>query len=80
MSDTVKGCTTMKKALKTVHEISKLVKYSPRREAMFKKLKEEISSGAVGVRVLCPTRWTVKAESMNSILMCCKSYGIKQLQ
>ena len=77
VSDTVKGCTTMKKALDTVHEISKLVKYSPCREAMFKKLKEEISSGSVGVRVLCPTRWTVKAESMNSILT---NYNVLQDQ
>ena len=39
VSDTVKGCTTMKKALDTVHEITKLVKYSPRREALLKKLE-----------------------------------------
>ena len=68
VSDTVKGCTTMKKALYTVHEITKLVKYSPRREALLKILKDEISPGGVGVRVLCPTRWTVKADSMSSIL------------
>jgi len=42
-------------------------KYSPCRE-LFKNLKEEISPGGVGVRVLCPTRWTVKAESINSII------------
>ena len=67
-SDMVKGCFTMKKMLDTVHEITKLVKYSPRRQAIFEKLKEEIAPGSPGIRVLCPTRWTVKADSMRSIV------------
>ena len=50
-SDMVKGCTTMKKMLDTVQEITKLVKYSPRRQALFEKLKEEIAPGCPGVRV-----------------------------
>ena len=41
-SDALKGSKLMKDALETVHEISKLIKYSPRREGIF------------GIRVLCP--------------------------
>ncbi len=74
-SDMVKGCTTMKKMLDTVQEITKLVKYSPRRQALFEKLKEEIAPGCPGVRVLCPTRWTVKADAMSSIV---HNYGVLQ--
>lgn len=37
----VKGCATMKKMLDTVQEITKLVKYSPRRQAIFENLKKK---------------------------------------
>ena len=62
----------MKKMLDTVQEITKLVKYSPRRQAL---LKEEIAPGCPGIRVLCLTRWTVKANSLNSII---DNYGVLQ--
>ena len=48
-------------------EICKLLKYSPRRDAIFHKLKEEMSPQVPGVRNLCPTRWTVRAASLESI-------------
>ena len=48
--------------------LTKLIKKSPRRDAIFKRLKEEMESDTPGIRVLCPTRWTVKPESLNSIL------------
>ena len=35
---------------------------------MLSQLKEEMGSDAPGVRTLCPTRWTVRAESLYSIL------------
>lgn len=55
----------MQDALDTTHEITKLIKKSPHRNAVFKRLKEEL---APGICVLCPTRWTVKAEALKSIL------------
>ncbi len=67
-SDMVKACPILKKMLDTVNEITKLVKYSPRRQAIFEKLKQDIAPGCPGIRVLCPTRWTVKADSMRSII------------
>ena len=67
-ADTIKQCSTFKKMLETVHEITKLVKFSPRRQAIFEKLKEEIAPGCPGIRALCPTRWTVRADSMKSII------------
>ena len=59
-------------ALETTHEITKLIKYSPRREAIFQKVKERLpsespSTGA-GICVLCPTRWTVRAVSLKSVI------------
>ena len=66
--DAVKGCKVMKNALDLTNKITKLVKYSPRRDAIFQTLKSELAPGNIGVRVLCPTRWTVRAEALASIL------------
>ena len=41
-SDAIRQSNVMKDALDTTHEIIKLIKYSPRREAIFKDLKEAI--------------------------------------
>ena len=68
VGDTIKGCRLTKNALDTAFEISKLIKYSPKRDAMFHKLKEDMQPELPGIKVFCPTRWTVRAESLRSIL------------
>ena len=54
--------------LDTAHEICKLVKSSPKRDALLQQIKQDVQADIPGVRVLCPTRWTVRADSMKSIL------------
>jgi len=70
--DAVKKSQIVKSALETTHEITKLIKKSPRRNEIFKQLKDEsdLSSeiSSVNVKVLCPTRWTVRADSLFSII------------
>ena len=68
VSDTIKRLPAMKDCLDTSFELVKLIKFSPKREAMLRELKEEIGSDASSVRTLCPTMWTVRAESLASIL------------
>ena len=62
----------MKSALETTHEITKLIKLSPRRDAIFQELQAEHNlsseSHGVSIKLLCPTRWTVRADSLLSIL------------
>ena len=65
-SDTIMGCKVLKSALETMHGLVKLIKYSPRRETLFREVKGELGEGNLGLRVLCPTRWTVRADSMAS--------------
>lgn len=48
-------------------EICKLLKFLPRRDAIFHKLKEDLSSHVPGLRNLCPTRWNVRGASLESI-------------
>ena len=48
-------------------EIRKLLKFSSRRDAIFNKLKQEITPNVPGLRTLGPTHWTVRAASLESI-------------
>lgn len=66
--DSIKQCKIMRDSLETTHEITKLIKKSPRRDVLFEQLKAELAPDTPGVRVLCPTRWTVRAEALKSIM------------
>ena len=67
-NDTLKQSKLMKDVLDTSREITKLIKYFPRREGIFMKLKESLPASSTGIRVLCPTRWTVRADTLSSII------------
>ena len=67
-SDTVKMNRILRDTLDTALEISKLLKYSPRRDAIFARLKTDIAPATPGFRTMCPTRWTVRAVSLQSII------------
>ncbi len=60
----------MRDTLDNTKEITKLIiKNSPRRGDRFEKLKSNLIDAApIGIRTLCPTRWTVKANALESIL------------
>lgn len=75
VGDTVKRSKVMRDSLDTVFEMSKLVKYSPRRDTILEQLKREMAPDTPGFCVLCPTRWTVRALSLNSVL---ENYSILQ--
>ena len=66
-SDCIKKSPVLKEALDYGYEIIKLIKKSPKREAKFNKLKEEIGDVNTNVRSFSFTRWTVKAKSIKSI-------------
>ena len=72
VNDAIKRSKPMKNALETTHEISKLIKFSPRREGIFQGLKSSHDLNndlhSPGMRLLCPTRWTVRADSLASII------------
>ena len=68
LAESIKNSKTMKDALDVTYEVSKLIKFSPKRDVMFEKLKDNIIPDTPGFQVLCPTRWTVRASSLKSIL------------
>ena len=67
VGDVMKKSRLMGDTLNTTSEISKLLKYA-RRDATFEKLKAELAPNLPGFRILCPTRWTVKGESMENVV------------
>ena len=68
VGDMVKNARFLKGSMDSTYNISILIKKSPKKDAMLQKIRKEISLEYPGFRVLCPTRWTVRAESMKSIL------------
>ena len=58
----------MKDGLDLTFEISKLEKFCPKHDSRFEKLKQELAPmHSAGFRVLCLTRWSVPAESLQSV-------------
>lgn len=68
VQDTCRSIQVMSAALDVVLELSKIFKYSAKKKAMLLKLKHELAPGNPGVKPLCPTRWTVRAESLRSVI------------
>ena len=64
--DTIKRMKVMKDSLETTHKITKLIKYSPRREGIFQRVKSMSDVNSPGT-VPNPNRWTVRAEALASI-------------
>ena len=69
IGSTMKESKVCCETLETAFEITKLVKFSPKRDAEFSKISSAMEEDAkVGLRKFCPTRWTVRGESINSII------------
>ena len=68
IQDTCRSIQVMSEAFDVVLELSKVFKYSAKKKAMLLKLKSELAPSAPGLKPLCPTRWTVRAESLRSVI------------
>ena len=63
----VKQCEAIKSFLEVTFEVTKLIKYSPKRQRILENINKDASNTSPAVRVLCPTCWTVKAATFSSI-------------
>ena len=67
--DAIEAIQLFKKALDIAFELIKMIKNSPKREGLLKRIKEEyLDTSAVGIKTFCPTRWTVKNEALYAII------------
>ena len=68
VGDCTKQCKVVKLAIEIVGEISKLIKKSPKRDSFFDNIKSALVPDTPGFRTLCPTRWTVRAATLKSVM------------
>ena len=69
IADTIRQSKVCHDALDVAFEITKLIKFSPKRSAIFDRIRSEDEDGSsVGIHTFCPTQWTVRGDSIESIL------------
>ena len=75
LQDAGRQIPLLRDALDTVRDIVKLINYSPKRKTLFsEKLHDHsVSCNSSGLKPLCPTRWTVRAEAIDAVI---KQYTI----
>ena len=80
----IKNSTIVSNSLDTSYEITKLVKFSPKRDSHLCKIREEeyyeneekLIGKMQTLRLFSQTRWTVKASSLTSICENCKEFAV----
>ena len=68
VADAIKSVKCISDSLETVREIAKLVKKSPQGNTKLDKTRAETQNESRGVHAFCPTRWTVRGESLEAVL------------
>ena len=68
VTDSIKSIDCLKRTFEIEHEICKLIKKSPKRSTKLDDIRKEMKNDFKGVHALCSTRWTVRGESLESIL------------
>ena len=68
IQDVGSNCTCIREALSVTSELAKVIRASPKRLALFEKIQLEIAPGSPKLKPLCPTRWTVRTEAINSVI------------
>ena len=48
--------------------MASLIRASPKRLALFQKLKHELAVGTPGLKPFCPTRWTVRTGALDAVI------------
>ena len=69
LQECAQQCSAIRDALSLCKEVYNLICKSPKRLAKFKLLQQQLHpDAAIGLRPICPTRWTVRTAALNSIL------------
>lgn len=73
LQDTGRSIVCIRDALELVREISKLIKYSPKRLHFFSSKLHEAGGDTVTLKSICLTRWTARTGAIDAIL---KDYSL----
>ena len=66
-----KQCDLVRNVMDFMYELLQLIKFSPKRLALFNSIRSEVALGGEAtplLRSICPTRWTVRNGPINSVL------------
>ena len=68
LQDAARKVICLRDALAISREICKLIHFSPKRRHLFSEKLQESGGPTMGVKPLCPTRWTVRTEALNAVI------------
>lgn len=68
LQDVGRRITVIRDAMDVVREIVKLINFSPKRKTLFSSKSAESNQAGGTLKPLCPTRWTVRAAAMKSVI------------
>ena len=71
VGDCMKSSKICKDTLDTSFEITRLIKFSPKQNAALERIRfsNQDDDSTVGIRTFCHTRWTVRGDAIESILI-----------
>ena len=79
LKDVTKASDLVRNVMGFIYDLIQLIKFSPKRLTLFEILKKEVSinngDSTPSLRMLCPTRWTIRYTSIDSII---RNYQILQ--
>lgn len=74
VQEVTKKCELLRNTMEFIFELVQLIKFSPKRLNLFENIRQQVAlcggegASSPSLRTLCPTRWTVRHGSINSIL------------
>lgn len=72
LKDVTNTCELVRNVMDFIYNLVQLMRFSPKRLSMFNSLRKDIAlqtgDTTPALRMLCPTRWTVRHTSINSIV------------
>ena len=73
VQEVTRKCVNVRNVMDFIYELVQLIKFSPKRLHVFESLKRNVvvsgGDATPRLRTLCPTRWTIRHTSINSILL-----------
>ena len=79
LKDVVGGCQLVRDVMDFVYNLVQLIRFSPKRLSLFEALRKDVAlnsgESTSSLRMLCPTRWTVRHTCIDSIV---RNYQILQ--
>ena len=81
LKDVTNGCDLIRTVMDFIYSLVQLIRFSPKRLSLFESLRKEIclqssdSTCMTSLRMLCPSRWTVRHGSIDIII---RNYQVLQ--